>query len=118
MDDHTRPVDRRRLETDGNDPGQMGLVNRVDPFDLASRRPRNEPRYVHPEQFEENANVWGFVIHGQAFTTEDLTMEQVVEYIDRVFTGEQNPTLPVVSYDIVSVNGEAINDGVADQDGN
>lgn len=45
-------------------------------------------------------------------------MEQVVEYIDRVFTGEQNPTLPVVSYDIVSVNGEAINDGVADQDGN
>ncbi len=108
MDEHTRPLARGRQEQDVNDQGQMGRVNRVDSLDLASRRPRNEPRFVHPEQFEDNANVWGFVIAGQAFTTENLSVDEVVAYIDRVFAGEQNPTLPVVSYEVTHINGEAI----------
>jgi hypothetical protein len=45
-----------------------------------------------------------------------MTVDQIVDEIDRVFSGEQNPALPVVTYEITEVNDEAY-PVIPDQDG-
>lgn len=114
MEGHTRPLDGRGQRDGTDDAEQMGRVARTDPYSLASRVPRDNARFVHESDFADRANVWRFVITGEAFTTETLNEDQIVEYIDRVFAGEQNPTLPVVTYEVTEVNGEAYGDVVED----
>lgn len=88
----------------------LGRTNVIDSLDLASPTPRTKERFVHPDGFPENANVWRFVIAGEAFLTEETTPESFMIQVDRVFSGEHNPALPVVTYDWLEVNGEPVVD--------
>jgi hypothetical protein len=117
MEKHTKPLDGGRGQPRVNDTSEVGRFHKTDSTSLASRQPRDSARFVHPEDYADRANVWGFVIVGEAFTTEEgIGIDQVVDEIDRVFAGEQNPSLPIITYEITEVNGEAY-PRIPDQDG-
>jgi hypothetical protein len=84
-----------------------------EPFELVPRPVDRRPneRFVHPSQFNEDADVWRFVLQGEAFVQKgtSMTHEQLMDDVDRVFTGEQNPALPQVAYEWVEINGEPLN---------
>jgi hypothetical protein len=105
MADTTAGVEPRPNDA-GNDADVHTFVH--DTFNLAPRRTRDKVNYIHPEGYEDGANVWRFVIAGEAFTTQDLTQDQLMNEVDRVFLGETHPLLPVVTYEWVSINDEVL----------
>lgn len=94
--------------------GSSSHVHVHDSFNITPRRARDKTHYVHPAGYEDGANVWRFVIAGEAFTPEEITEDELMNFVDRVFLGETNPLLPTVTYEWVSINDEPIEEDPLD----
>lgn len=108
-EDQTGVGERSGAEEGVGSAGKPGGVLWTEQYAFTSPG-QNAGRLVHADDFSDKADVWRFTGEGEAFFERPAPTDvnDIVNLIDRVFAGERGKGLPVVAYEILTVNEQPL----------